>query len=252
MNIIEKLIPMKYKRIRPGTKRTPKYITIHETDNTDKGATASVHANLLYNGNSERVASWHYTVDESSIYQSVPDDEVAWHAGDGSNGTGNHYSIGVEICVNSDGDFTKAKENAAWLVNDLMNKHNISISAVVQHHHWSGKDCPHNIRGEGWDHFVELIKSVGARDSSPPIYDKNADYHRLLKVISPMLQGEDVKRVQKRLQSKQIDGIYGLKTKQDVKDWQRVHDEQGNVAKSGKGLVVDGIVGPKTWKALFR
>ncbi|SHF20606.1 hypothetical protein SAMN05444392_11073 [Seinonella peptonophila] len=33
MNIIQKLIPTKYKRIRPGTKRTPLWVTVHETDN---------------------------------------------------------------------------------------------------------------------------------------------------------------------------------------------------------------------------
>ncbi|SHE65989.1 N-acetylmuramoyl-L-alanine amidase [Seinonella peptonophila] len=247
MNIIQKLIPLKYKRIRPGTKRTPLFVTIHETDNQGKGATAAAHANLLYNGNNERVASWHYTVDEDSIYQSIPDNEIAWACGDGSNGTGNRQSISVEICVNQDGAFTKAKENAAELVRYLMNKHNIPISRVVQHNHWSGKDCPRNIRKEGWGKFISLVNGT----SEPQNYDDNIEYHRLLKVTDPMMRGKDVERVQKRLQSKSIDGIYGPATKSDVVSWQRVHDEQGNVVKSGKGLVVDGIVGEKTWKALF-
>ena len=34
-------------------------------------------------------------------------------------------------------------------------------------------------------------------------------------------------------------------------NWQRVHDEDGNVVPAGKGLAVDGIVGEKTWGALF-
>lgn len=249
MNIIQKIVPAKYKRIRPGTKRTPKYITIHETDNTSRGADASAHARLLYSGNGERVASWHYTVDENSIYQSIPDNEVAWACGDGSSGTGNKYSISVEICVNSDGDFTKAKQNAAWLVRYLMEKHDISISRVVQHNHWSGKNCPRNIRREGWSKFINLVKGV---NMEPQPYDKNAEYHRLLALESPMMRGEDVKRVQTRLKSKLIDGIYGPATEADVKMWQCLHDEKGNVVAPGKGLNVDGIVGPKTWGALFK
>lgn len=247
MNIIQKLIPTKYKSTRPGIKMSPQYITIHETDNTNKGATASAHANLQYNGNS-RTASWHYTVDDKSIYQSIPDNEVAWHAGDGSSGTGNRKSIGVEICVNSDGDFTKAKQNAAELVRYLMNKHNIPISRVVQHNRWSGKNCPRRIRSEGWSKFIDLVKKTKIE---PQPYDNNAEYHRLLAVETPYMRGEDVKRVQVRLKTKLIDGIYGPATEEDVKMWQSLHDEKGHVVQAGKGLVVDGIVGPKTWKALF-
>jgi N-acetylmuramoyl-L-alanine amidase len=248
VNIIQKLIPTKYKRIRPGAKRTPTYITIHETDNTSRGADASAHARLLYSGNGERVASWHYTVDEKSVYQSIPDNEVAWACGDGANGTGNKYSISIEICVNSDGNFTKAKQNAAELVRYLMNKHNIPISRVVQHNRWSGKNCPRRIRSEGWSKFIELVKGTSVK---PQPYDKNPEYHRLLAVETPYMRGEDVKRVQVRLKTKLIDGIYGPMTEADVKMWQRVHDEKGNVVPAGKGLVVDGIVGPKTWNALF-
>ena len=40
---------------------TCKYITIHETANTSKGANAETHGRLQANGNS-RQASWHYTV----------------------------------------------------------------------------------------------------------------------------------------------------------------------------------------------
>ncbi|SHF20623.1 N-acetylmuramoyl-L-alanine amidase [Seinonella peptonophila] len=206
---------------------------------------------MLYNGNNERVASWHYTVDESGIYQSVPDDEVAFHAGDGANGTGNRYSIGVEICVNHDGNFIKAKENAAALVRYLMDKHKIDINHVVPHNKWSGKNCPRHIRAEGWDKFINLIQGSSVVSPKPQTYDKNANYHRLLKVTSPMMKGEDIKRVQVRLKSKVIDSIYGPNTREDVMSWQRVHDEKGNVVKAGKGLDVDGIVGLLTWNALF-
>lgn len=170
MKIHQKLIPISNKLSRPGIKMDPKYITIHETDNTERGADDVAHANLQYNGNS-RQASWHFQVDDDSIYQSLPTDEVGWHAGDG-NGPGNMKSIGIEICVNSDGNFKKAVENAVWLTRHLMKEHKIPASNVVQHNHWSGKNCPRNLRsgdkGITWNDFLKKIKggeppSVGSK-----------------------------------------------------------------------------------------
>lgn len=230
---------------------TPKYITIHETANTSKGANAKAHANLLYSGNQSRVASWHFTVDDREIYQHLPTNEIGYHAGDGG-GSGNRQSIGIEICVNSDGNFTKAKANAAWLVRHLLTKHNIPIGNVVQHNRWSGKNCPANLRKSGWSAFINQIKGVTTTPPKPEPYDNNPEYHRLIKLKDPMMRGEDVKRVQQRLNTKPVDGIYGLVSEADVKMWQSLHDEQGKVVPKGKGLKVDGIVGEKTWNALFK
>jgi len=99
-------------------------------------------------------------VDQDEIYQSIPTNEVAWHAGDGR-GTGNMQSIGIELCVNVDGDFEKTKQNAIWLINYLMKKYSIPISNVVPHKHWSGKQCPQEILPY-WDSFINQIKSGGA------------------------------------------------------------------------------------------
>lgn len=86
----------------------PLYITIHTTDNTNKGANALSHAKLQYTGN-VRSASWHYTVDDHSIYQSLPLNQQAGHAGDGVM-PGNSASIAIEICVNSDGHLYMAEK----------------------------------------------------------------------------------------------------------------------------------------------
>lgn len=156
MRIVEMLIPSTNKYTRPGFKMAPKFLTVHETGNTDKGANAFHNAKLQENGN-DRQASWHYTVDCGDlVYQSIPDDEASWNAGDG-NGPGNRESLAVEICVNSDGNFTKARANAIELLKLLMNKHKIPIQNVVPHHHWSGKDCPRNILKDGWEDFHKLL-----------------------------------------------------------------------------------------------
>ena len=135
-----------------------KYITIHETGNINKGAGALNHAKYINNGSS---ATWHYTVDDKQIIQHYDDSVQCWHCGDGR-GDGNTNSIGIEMCVNSDGDFNKTIENTIELVKHLMNKHNIPIGNVVQHNKWNGKNCPANIRSGKpitWNTFINKIKN---------------------------------------------------------------------------------------------
>ncbi len=67
---------------RPGTKLySVEFVTIHDTANNNSTAGAQTHANILTNGFS---ASWHYSIDDKGAYHSIPNDEVAWHAGDGA------------------------------------------------------------------------------------------------------------------------------------------------------------------------
>lgn len=176
MKIIQKIVPKSVTNVRPGRAMTPRFITIHETDNTSKGADAAAHAQYLLNGAGGRTASWHFTVDDKSIYQHLPTNEHGWHAGDGGGGTGNRQSIGIEICVNSDGNFNKAVQNAAWLVRKLMKDHNIPITNVVQHNRWSGKNCPRNLRKKGWSAFIESIKKGGTQEVSKRDINKVSEW----------------------------------------------------------------------------
>ena len=138
-------------------------ITVHETANTSRGANAAAHANLQSNGNA-RSASWHYQVDDREVVQSFPDSVRCWHAG---TATGNNTSIAIEICVNSDGDYDKALANAAALVRDLRAQYGLGRSAVVQHHNWSGKNCPSRLRTSGqWSQFVASTDPDGK--TKPP------------------------------------------------------------------------------------
>ncbi|HDR4514598.1 GW domain-containing glycosaminoglycan-binding protein (plasmid) [Bacillus cereus] len=159
----EWIIPTGNSNIRPGYPMKPQYITIHETDNTSVGADAKNHAQYLYNqatGTTDRSASWHFTVDDKEIYQHLPLNENGWHAGDGTNGTGNRQSIAIEIAVNQDGNYDKAVENARKLTAYLMNELNISLDNVKKHQYWSGKYCPRNILDRGsWDDFLQGTKA---------------------------------------------------------------------------------------------
>lgn len=161
--------------VRPGNPMKPKYITIHNTANTGKSANAKAHANLLSNNNNGRTASWHYTVDDRSIYQSLPLNEIGLHAGDGS-GPGNRSSVAIEICENSDGDFNKAQQNAAELTAQLLHELNLPISSVKNHQFFSGKNCPSKTFSSpgGWNSFMSRVEKAynsisGGNSSEDPI-----------------------------------------------------------------------------------
>lgn len=147
------LVPVSNKFARSARAMHPSSITIHETGNARKGADAKAHS--AYIKTVKTPISWHFTVDEKSIYQHIPTNEIAWHAGDGGTGKGNTTSIAIELCVNADGDFKKTKENAKRLVQHLMN--DTGIETVVPHKQWSGKDCPKNIIASGWDVFYNWL-----------------------------------------------------------------------------------------------
>lgn len=156
-------------RLTYGEKNPVKYIMVHQTANTSRGANAYMHARLQANGNS-RVASWHYQVDASNIYQSFPDTAQAWHAG---NAYYNRNSIGIELTVNSDGNYNGTVEHGAELVKYLMNKHNVPISRVIRHKDASGKHCPRELlngkNGITWAKFKQMVqgKEVTTSTSKP-------------------------------------------------------------------------------------
>ena len=138
----------------------PGFITIHDTANPD--ATALNHAVYLSrNSIAERLpVSWHLTVDDINVVQHLPFNESGWHAGDG-NGPGNRKSIGIEICEFTDPDRRrKAEENACRLAAYLAGRFNIPVECIVQHHHWTNKNCPRILRARpgGWEGFINMVK----------------------------------------------------------------------------------------------
>lgn len=150
-----------------GRKNQKRYITIHETGNVRAGANADMHARLQSSGNS-RTASWHWQVDDQQAIQSFSHDISCWHGGDGKNGTGNLHSIAIEICINSDGDYKKAVQNAIELTRYIMQQENIPLKNVVQHNLWSKKDCPTYLRngakGINWSQFMDAVNQPVSKE----------------------------------------------------------------------------------------
>ena len=130
-------------RARPGQKREIKYLVIHQNANAEEG-----------------IVSWHYTVDDHEIYHHLPDDETAYHAGDGmeKNG-GNMNGIGIEMCVNSDGNYEQTLINTEKLCARLLIEYDLNPSkALKKHQDFSGKICPSTLINSGrWDEFCSAV-----------------------------------------------------------------------------------------------
>ena len=160
IKINEKLI--KYNFSSRGGEKI-KYIVIHDTGNKRSGADAEAHFNFFNNG--DRQASAHYFVDDKQILRVVKDSDKSWHCGDGRglNGITNDNSIGIEMCINSDGDFNKTYLHTLKLTKYLMKKYNIPLENVVRHYDASRKICP-NIWKENnwakWEKFKQDLKQI--------------------------------------------------------------------------------------------
>ena len=124
-----------------------KYIVIHNTANT-----ASARAEALNCNRNDGQSSFHYVLDGSEIYASVPTKYTAWSVGAWSGCEqliGNGESISIEVCSDCK-EFTKAqKEQLRELVRYLMQEYKIPKSHVVRHYdcHTGRKRCPYAYSG---------------------------------------------------------------------------------------------------------
>ena len=153
------------KNQRPGIPMIPAYYTQHDTGNRNAGADALMHLRYLQNGAEGQTLSYHLTVDDKQAFQMLPLNEVGWHAGDGS-GPGNYTSIACELCINAGQDEAKARANAEELAAAVMKGLGLPLNRLVQHFKWSGKNCPQDMRSDGyWPTFVQR---VGVRLAGTP------------------------------------------------------------------------------------
>lgn len=104
-----------------------KWIVVHYTageGNAEENA-------IYFSRTDDTESSAHYFIDSESIWQSVPDADTAWHAG---NAYVNANSIGIEVCSAGE-DFTQGEiERLAWLVQKLMGEYGVSASNVIRHY----------------------------------------------------------------------------------------------------------------------
>ena len=146
---------------RTARKQNSIYIVIHDTGNTGKGANANAHFNYFNGGN--RNSSADFFVDDTQVLQ-VNDytKYYTWHCGDGKGkyGITNSNSIGIEICINSDGNYNIAFQNAVELTKHLMKELNIPVERVVRHYDASRKNCPASMSGNNWELWSKFKEAL--------------------------------------------------------------------------------------------
>ena len=143
------------------TERTekPRFIVVHTTGNPRKGADARAHFEYWNSGNVEQSAD--FVVDDKEALQINDFSKYyTWHCGDGKGkyGITNSNSIGIEICVNSDGDFEKALEKAVELVQGL--RVQTGVMEVVRHYDASRKNCPAELSKDNWNEWYKFLDRV--------------------------------------------------------------------------------------------
>ena len=107
-----------------------------------------------------------------------------------------------------------------------------TYNAVISFQNKNGLTADGQVGTATWDILFDTVSG-------------GTTHTRILKVTSPLMQGDDVKAVQNKLNSLgyncgTADGYYGNATKSAVISFQ-----------SAKGLTADGEVGLATWNALF-
>ncbi|MBY0052996.1 N-acetylmuramoyl-L-alanine amidase [Brevibacillus agri] len=134
---------------RPGTRITPRGLVIHWTANEGKGANAVANRNYFNKPTTE--ASAHYIVDDKQIVRCLPENEMGYHVGAKSykpdalkqlSSYPNNCTIGIEMCVNSDGDFKAMYRRTVDLAADILKRYGWGVDKIWRHYDITGKNCP--------------------------------------------------------------------------------------------------------------
>lgn len=150
------------------------YLVIHYTGNDGDSAAN----NTAYFQNNIVKTSAHYFVDDTTIWRSVPDLQIAWAVGGKKyaatmrTGGGTMYgivtntnSINIELCDTlRDGTYQASAatlENAAALCKNLMATYQIPLANVYRHFDVTGKHCPSYFVDEtAWADFKKRLEDA--------------------------------------------------------------------------------------------
>ena len=164
--------------------KSVKGIVIHWTANSSEGANALAQWAYYNQFNDRRKASAHYLVDDQQIIQCIPDEEMAYHLGtpreivssyvreevlETPGESLDHYFLGIEICVNSDGILGNTRKLAVELIRHLMERFDLDISQVMRHSDITGHGCPRLII-EGEEDWMAFLEEVMAVPLSRPVH----------------------------------------------------------------------------------
>lgn len=265
MDIKKNLVPATKYGIKCPYSMKPEFIVVHNTAN-DASAANEV-AYMISNGNE---VSFHYAIDNKQVVQGIPETRNAWHAGDGTNGKGNRYGIGIEICYSESGGkkFTDAEKLAAKFIAEKLDEKGWDISKVKKHQDFAPKRCPHRTLDMGWQRFLDMVqaeldalkptgykptvkewqKAAIADGYTFPLYGPDGLWGAECESVATKAQvkrrviytNKHLTRMVQLVVGVEVDGLCGPKTVAAIKTYQRKN-----------GLTADGIVGVKTWKKIL-
>ncbi|GLW63613.1 hypothetical protein Arub01_18570 [Actinomadura rubrobrunea] len=162
----------------------------------------------------------------------------------GAHATG-HNTSGIGVCfIGRDGDATDAaKKSIRWLYDEAVRRKGKSL-AKKGHRDVTATSCP----GDELYRWVKAgMPAPGGSTPSPkpPTGGTKAPkWPGRYLTQPPIMRGDDVRTWQAQMRKRgwtiTVDGAYGPQSERVCRAFQKE-----------KGLVVDGIVGPKTWRAAW-
>ena len=242
-NVVQKFIT----KNRPYSPLSPVGIVIHETANPD----ASAELHYEYFGKRDVGASAHAFIDEDSILQLIPWNEISWHAGK----TANRMYWGVEMCHTNDPvKFNEIWKRAVWLCMHLLTQVSNPVTYKVNNRtlrshrevadEWKETDHqdPHSYFekfGVNVDMFRSAVQNAVNTGKIQDLIEgglirmvlKKGDTNQCVVTLQTQLKklGYDIV----------VDGSFGAQTEAAVKDFQSMME-----------LDADGVVGDLTYKKL--
>ncbi len=155
-NIQSMPIPSSNPVRRKASRMSPKFITVHSTQNY--GADALQHVRALNAGRLRH--TWHFTIDPRIAVQHIPLNETGRHADSG--GPGDCFSIGIEMSEKRGDSLPRTFDRTAKTCAVLMTEYNIPLRNVVPHYYWTRKDCPNILMdnhrpGYKWSWFISRV-----------------------------------------------------------------------------------------------
>ena len=172
---------------RSGSRLKPIGIVVHET--ATPGATAE--REYQYFNSADRGASAHAFVDGEDVIQTIPYDEVAWHAGP----TANSRYIGIELCRPSGHDpekFGRVWNNAVSLFADLFREHGFGEVKVLRSKISPGRVCASKSREVTVDNLLshaEVSSRWRESDHTDPV-GYFAEYGKTVNEFRDAVQNE--------------------------------------------------------------
>lgn len=146
-----------------------KGLVIHWTANTSKGANALANRNFFNTITTS--ASAHLIIDDKQVIKCLPYDEIGYHVGSskytalgtsmkgGTAYSPNYFTVGIEMCVNSDGDWNKTYQNTVEFSAKFLIDNKLTVDNLYRHYDITGKLCPKMMIDEAeWKKFRNAVQ----------------------------------------------------------------------------------------------